>query len=495
MKFKTTLVCLLITFSFKTFAQNSTIKVIENQNIFGKNIKNQSVILGTEYIFPDFIFNTYFQENEKNVILELRPTTKNRKAFKSNGTIVKYNLENKKIDWSKKASFNLNQIQYGDNEVMLKDIRYNSSTYLDPKNGNELWKKTMLFQYFNSEKKIGIGYKHNFMLGQNRDLQGINLENGDILWERNLNPKSNWEHVYYQNDSILIVQNAGLHTLNINTGKGWDYEATVEKKRPLAIFPYSNLQSNIIDDSLFYYHASLNKLVKINQENGFIEWEKDLPQETSTSTLRLHDNNITLLNLGTAVVGHKNEKFGKPFLKAFDAKTGEKLFFNPLETLNSPIIGYKFVANNLFLLLNDRIQKYDLKTGELVLEKEFNTEENGTLKYFINKIAGVVDTDFKFKSFDTASNQLYVYTNKAKTLALNLDLEVLKEIDVKDLYIINSYETSDYSVLMNSGELYIKDKDDNVKFELKNITNTYIINNILYSAVNNKLIIIDLNQI
>jgi len=45
------------------------------------------------------------------------------------------------------------------------------------------------------------------------------LKNGNVIWQRDLNREYGWNDVFYTNDSTMIVVAAGLHAINIKTGR------------------------------------------------------------------------------------------------------------------------------------------------------------------------------------------------------------------------------------------------------------------------------------
>lgn len=62
------------------------------------------------------------------------------------------------------------------------------------------------------------------------NLEGIDLNNGQVLWKRELNGEYGWNDVFYTNDSTLVVAAAGLHSLDTKTGKGLGLQYNYREK-------------------------------------------------------------------------------------------------------------------------------------------------------------------------------------------------------------------------------------------------------------------------
>src|SRR5690606_1196566 len=75
-----------------------------------------------------------------------------------------------------------------------------------------------------------IGSKIQASKSKENMLEGIDLITGKPIWQREISREYSWNDVFYLNDSILLIAAAGLHTLNIFDGTGWDYNTITGKK-------------------------------------------------------------------------------------------------------------------------------------------------------------------------------------------------------------------------------------------------------------------------
>ncbi|MFT3753898.1 MAG: hypothetical protein QM800_13820 [Paludibacter sp.] len=61
--------------------------------------------------------------------------------------------------------------------------------------------------------------------------------------------------------------------------------------------------------------------------DGNIIWSSPLPKNlTSSSDIILMDSTLFMINTGFSLLGYARVKQGKPFLAAFDIKTGKNYF-------------------------------------------------------------------------------------------------------------------------------------------------------------------------
>jgi hypothetical protein len=60
-------------------------------------------------------------------------------------------------------------------------------------------------------------------------LEGINLKTGEVLGKRELSREYAWNNVSL-NDTTLLAVAAGLHTIHLKNGSGWDYSAVTGDK-------------------------------------------------------------------------------------------------------------------------------------------------------------------------------------------------------------------------------------------------------------------------
>ena len=289
------------------FSQKNQIQVFSNEIILGKSLVDCSVIKGFEYVFSDKIHETFLDTTTGFLTAQLRGLSKNGKWLNNTGDIVQYDIKNQKVLWSKKIAYQSSNLQQF-SKTMIYTVA-NKSYCLDINTGNELWEVKNNIYFVDPIDNIGIGYKFKSSTGYSNELEGIDLKNGNVVWKRDLNREYGWNDVFYTNDSTMIVVAAGLHAINIKTGKGWDYNTITGKKDYTGTaaanavgvaaglltgtFVMStghnlvrDLVSNTIIDSSNIYFASKEQLVKIDKQSGEILWKFPFSNEIGRASCR-----------------------------------------------------------------------------------------------------------------------------------------------------------------------------------------------------------------
>lgn len=501
--------------SIEGFAQKET-KILSNKKEIGYNLLTKESIHATELTFPNRIHDFQFDSIDNSFTIKLRGLSKNGKWLDNKGSVIKYSFKENKILWSKKIAFQTEDIvQIGG---LTLHITGRKSYCLDNKTGLKKWEVKNSIIFADAVKKIGIGYKAQASKKKENLLECINLENGQVIWQRNIKRDYGWNNVSYINDSTLLICASGLHAVSIYNGIGWDYNTITGKKDYTASVVGSGLGvvvglltgtyavstghnlvrdvvSNIIIDSSSIYFASKEYIVKLNK-NGNVIWKTPLPKDlTSKSLIFKNDNSIVMVNRGYAYMGYRQLDFGKPFIASFEITNGNQNYLSSISNKKKNVI--KAIDKNdsiLHLIFEDHISKYLINSGALVIDKLFNTKEIGGLKYFISNQAFILkDSVFtSLQKLDSLKN--YLYTSNGKVLILNNNLETVSEIEQGKLY-INYLSIDDKKFLAKGSQTYIVDNTGNVRVEFKSSSKSTIINNKLYSVQEREIIEIDIETL
>ena len=218
---------LLLLISNMSFCQKKDVKVLYNEKILGRNLIDSTEIKGVEYIFPERVHETFLDTINGFLTVQLRKLRKER-WLSNKGSLLQYDLKNKKLLWSKKMAYQKNHIQQFSNTMIFTTP--NKSNCLDIKTGKKICEVKNDVYYVDPINHIGVGYPFKNSNKYSNTLEGIDLKSGKVIWNRNVNREYGWNDVFYTNDSTMIVAAAGLHSININNGQGWDYNTITGKK-------------------------------------------------------------------------------------------------------------------------------------------------------------------------------------------------------------------------------------------------------------------------
>lgn len=517
MKIKIFVLILFLTIpNVKSLAQTSSVEVLNNR-IIGKNYSLQNDIMANEFVFEKRIHHSYVDSVSGFATLELRKLSKNGKVLDLNGLIVVFDLKSKTIKWTKKFDHSISDFkQYGDIIIFSKG---NKISRLNIENGIPMWEIKNDLYYVDPNKKIGIGYKYNGLAGNIHTLEGINMDTGETIWQKELNREYGWNKIICLNETDLLVVAGGLHNININTGVGWDYETVTGKKDytetiaknvggiALGVLTGTylfstgsnlvrDIVSNTIIDSSTIYIASKEKLVSLNKSDGTINWSYPLPEESmSKSILIEHNTSLVLINKGYAYWGNKHIDFGEPFMLKINKANGQKFYFESLNRKKNPIFDFKVEKDSLLFLFNDELAKYALKDGLKGQSKTFDKETYGNLNFFVGSqlYSKASDSHPIYATIHDSINY-FVQTSLGKTLKMDKKFNILSEYNFDDMCLRHSI-FKNYTFINKKEQTIILGPYNNPIGELNVSFDFFIIEKYLYEVKDNKFIEVDLSQI
>lgn len=501
--------------SFQGMAQK-TVTVMTDTKVLGKNLLTGEPVEAIEYSFPERVYDFQIDSTNNYLTLQLRGLSKNEKWLDNKGYVVRYDAGEKKVLWSEKIAFQVENIeQFG--SVTLHTTG-GKSYCLNNKTGEQLWEVKNSLIFADPINKIGIGYKLQASKGKENILEGIDLLNGRTIWQREISREYSWNGVHYLNDSTLLIGASGLHSLNIFNGAGWDYNTVTGKKDytaaaigtgvgivaglltgTYAVSTGHNLvrdiASNVIIDSLNIYFASKEHLVKLNKE-GEVIWRKNLPSDlTSKSWIFKSGENLIMANRGYAYMGYRQLDFGTPFIASFDMASGDQNYLVTVSNKKKEIMkGLDQNDKELLFVYEDRVSKYSIKDGQPIIDKIFNIKEYGELNYFIGDQV-FVQRDSLFNSLiQMDSSKHYIYTKSGTVLVLNSDLEISNKIEAKDFYIYYLNKNNKKFIAKDNQTYVIDTSGKKVAEFLASSRSTYL-NGKLYDAQENSFLEIDIEGI
>jgi hypothetical protein len=507
------LIILTLSFSLQSIAQ---LEIQTNEKTIGKNLITGETIIGSQITFPDRIHKFQFDTINNNFTIKLRGLSKNGKWLDNKGYVIRYSLDEKKALWSQKIAFQIEDIdQFGGVTLHTSGGK---SHCLDNFTGLKKWEIINSIIFTDDANKIGIGYKVQPHKNKESILEGIKLQDGLPLWQRQISREYGWNNVFYLNDSTLLISASGLHTVNIYNGTGWDYNTITGKKDytaaaigtglgvvaglltgTYAVSTGHNLVrdviSNILVDSSSIYFASKEQIVKINK-NGEIIWKQALPSDlTSKSWIFKYNDNIIMVNRGYAYMGYRQLEFGKPFIASFSISNGNQNYLNQISNNKKEIISALDKRDStLYLIYKNHISKFSIKSGENLIDKSFNTDSNGELKYFIGEQV-FIQKDSSFLSLPKLDSlKKYLYTSSGNILVLDENLEITDTIASEELY-VNYLQRNNKKLIAKGNQTLIIDSKGKVFAELESSSKSTVIKNNLYNIQENSIIEIDIDKI
>jgi hypothetical protein len=519
MNIQTIISILFCFYAHLSLAQKSDIEINPTPKMVGTMLATGENVKAIEYTFDDRIHESYIDTNSGHITLQLRGL-KNDKWLNNKGHIIHYDYINNKVKWSKKVAYQVDN--YEQNGSLMVKTSANKSYLINMNNGEPYWEVKNSIYYSNSKYNIGIGYKIQSSQDVNNTLQGISLINGKSLWHREINREHGWNNLFHVNDSILMIVSSGLHTINLKTGSGWDYDTksgkndyagNIAKNTIGAVagiltgtFVTStghdvirDLVSNVIVDSTQFYFASKEKICRLDK-NGNTVWFSYFPKdEASKSSIFIKNNKVFMVNFGRAFMGYRKLNFGIPFFSAFDQKTGKELFKINLSNEDKDAIeDYKLVGDDIYLTYAKKMEIYSCNLGKKLGEFKIRSKETGAISGFIGNQVFVQQLDGSYQSLNLSdTNRVYFHTDKNKIL--NFDKKT-KQIDLKnELKIENIWihylTKQDLKFIAQNKKTLILDKNNKKTAEIEATNKATIIGSKLYSINEKSFTVIDLNNV
>lgn len=507
----------LLLISSSSFCQKNDLQVLTEEKVLGKNLLTNNDIKGYQYIFPEKIHETFLDTTSGFLTVQLRGLSKNGKWLDNKGNIFQYDLKNKKLLWTKKIVYQTSGLQQFSKTMIYTTV--NKSYCLDVNTGNELWELKNNIYYVDPIDNIGIGYKFKSSMGYSNQLEGIDLKTGNIIWKKELNREYGWNDLFFTNDSTMVVVAAGLHAINVNTGEGWDYNTITGKKDYKETIATNavgvvaglltgtfvmatghnlvrDLVSNVLVDSSYIYFASKEQLAKIDKQTGEIIWENPFPKDLpSKSSIFMNDSLIFMVNKGFAFMGNRQLDFGTPFIAAYDKASGSQKYLSLINVKDDPILSYKILNNEIYLVFKNRMAKYSMNTGTFLIEKDFTNENLGELKYFIGNQVFITNDQNDLVSLPQSdTTKVFVYTSQRKTLSIDNLLNINDTIEFEKLsfYYLNS---KNYKFISKDKKTLIIDDEGKRIAELDTSSHAFIIGETLYDRQDDSFLVIELDEI
>ena len=430
---------------------------------------------------------------------------------------MQVNKNSDTIIWSKEIKFKNTRIQHYNN-IIVQTKGDNRQT-LDPYSGQPKYDLNDDIYFVDPDLNIGVGYKSYSADSRSNTLEGINLLNGNKLWQREINREYGWNDFFYIADDTVIIVSGGIHSVNIKNGGGWyynavtgqdDYSGTIATNVAgvaLGLLTgtfiistgynvISDLASNVLMDGNYIFFASKEEIVKIDKTNAGMLWQSKFESFAGQSILWMDSSNIYMVNKGMALKNSRQIPYKKPFYAAFNKQTGQIIYQVTFEEKDNPILGLRISNDYAYLLLKNSILKYNVTTGINEI-KQIPAQQYGNLDFFIGNHVFIKYGEDSIKPiFATDTSKIFVFTKNGIALSIDKDLNICDTISNKKLT-VSCVDGAPMSFFANQDKISVINNDGIKCAELhaKLNDNAYIIKNSLFYIEDKKLCIVNLEDL
>jgi hypothetical protein len=327
------------------------------------------------------------------------------------------------------------------------------------------------FNHFPKNGRIGLSFPRN---RANPMVFGVDIVTGKKVWQRKIIRDYDWSILEYQDSLTMIGLGGGLTQIDLRTGKGWNYFATTgdrgfakkfEKKKPnsnveLAIVlsmvgiaaaavlgvgfivipttidaPHdvkdiAHVHSNLAKTETHYFFASKERLAKIKQSTGEMDWFMSFPEKTAShSQLKLNEKQVWMTNFGSVLVDGQWHDYGKPFVAAYHTETGDLIFWD--STLHkTPIKDSKLFGSDLSVVTDTHLIKYN-PAGKILLHTPLDTSNLQNPVPIGEKIAYTVNQDVAVTQLP--DSLLHILTSSQKVASFDSEHKIVDSYHTDEL--------------------------------------------------------------
>ena len=491
------------------------IQEMSNYEPIGRNLLNQRGIIAFKETFDVSIQRAEFDSVTNTVLLTLIDEVGKDEENVDSGIryAVFFDLEHNELKWRKKY--------YRDEEIYIKrgpmvfKVKGDDFFLVDAETGEEQFKigTGMCPVYFDTEE--GWMICMDVMKGLiRRNLCRIDLKSMSQIWKRDVKSSQEFEMATKLNDSTLLFVGDGLYSMNINNGKGWHLETNMKEMNNgngvygvvFGMASSVRICSNPYVDGSDIYIAGIKRLIKVDR-NGKELWYARLPEKkTSLSRLFATKDYLLMVNMGYAPHSYSFYntylgQWGKPFLAAFDKKTGENVYMHERKKYADIIKDVEFRDDDaLFLLFADKdghqsVEKYQANTGALVCRKEMPPvviRSSGNMNVFVGSDVCVKkDNQFvHLVEMDTVG--VYVVCDQG-VLHLDEGLKSTEFISFDDLFVYKG-RYGDLRFYSHGKETVVVD-GENREVATLNFHDVFCTESQIYSIKGKSLYVINMEQL
>ena len=473
--------------------QTESISILKEKAEVGKSTIPGQLISGEKISFGTPVYKVQFDSASSRILVQLRRMDKKKSKYKKDGTFLVCDSSFKKPLWKEEID-NF----YGDNQFRI--CRSTNSVLID--SGNELgyygtgcfslefgikfWHENINKALEHPEKPIGICLgTTSGTFSKYPAFRGIDMNSGKKTWTRKM--KSFCPAIQYAslNDSTVIAIYGGLHSIDLNTGKGWDidmkmnnkgYASAADKSTAAAVTggygalgavgmmllspgsahtPSTTCSNVLITDSTIYL-AGKDHLICCNKQTGDIIWSDSLQEkQTSKSQILLEDNKLILINYGYSINdAGERVNYGEPFVAAYNPRSGSKYFMeNLIDENTNPIVDFSISNSQITLLFPHKAKIISLEDGKSMNEVAFPEEKYGSLCSLPIKnelLIGEKELNL-VPAINSYKDKLIVKSLKGSWITTNLDETMNQDsIPASNIW-TKTGESGKYTFLQNAG--------------------------------------------
>jgi outer membrane protein assembly factor BamB len=460
---------------FNSFSQTHP-KFLSNTFELGQNVQTQTPLMAYDLRCELPIYKYHYDLENQSLFVEMRKKGTND-LWKNAGKMLLMNPLTKDVKWSKKVKYDRTGIIQ--KEGVLFEQHLNKLVRLDMQTGNPIWTAKIHLARIYPEFNLFLGYL--MKSGQSKNLHGFDMPRGQSMWTRTISGEFPWGFTEMRNDSVVMIESSGLHSLNLQNGHGWSVDGITHADKvdmgkvgvavlgavtmatlgggiiPLSYSKhFQHISSNVLYEQDFLFFATKDRLFA-QGFNGELLWEKNMSDlAMSKSFLFKSGELLYLINTGYAINQFYPHRFGKPFIASYNPETGEQLSFTSFQEQKGYIADFIVQEENILLMFQDKIETFDLATHQIVDRNGIKIDQKSQLLKFIADHS-YLKLENQYLQMSQDSTHYYVVCKDATILKLDNQFSFLEKVNKEDVF-FNYYETEGFKFLGNTNKTLILNK-------------------------------------
>lgn len=210
------LVILSITLSL-FYSCSTPYNALKKNTVIGTNKLNNSKILADELIFQDNIYDFYIDTTKRNITVQTRRFRQGQHTNKI-GKLYQYDLSLQNLKWNRSIDYKYYKLFQKDSLILR--VHDKKICYINSEDGKKEWSTSIdLFHIINANL---IGFRNSKWYRKKQIINGIDLNNGKSIWDRDISLINGSQGALRLNDTVAMLVADGLHTYNLKNGTGWD---------------------------------------------------------------------------------------------------------------------------------------------------------------------------------------------------------------------------------------------------------------------------------
>lgn len=491
--------------------------------VVGRNMLTNRDIVAYKETFEDVIYHAGFDSLTNTALLTLwdpeqKPMTR-KNLYRR--TMVLYDLENHTANWRKTINLREGSLSKHGEYVFYREGK--DYSLLDLQTGSPLFILGRRVRPFvvNSEEGWLVcatdRSKWAFRRGT-RDFRMVDLKTNEVRWIRpDLNSTEEMYYIRNLDDSTLLFEGNGLHTININDGSGWD--AHLDTRRSYYAGGYTYYPAKVVSSPAFDTNAIYiadAEYLRCFDYDGNMVWETGLPSlKTSHSLVAYDKNRVLLVNQGYAECYPSPYHalpvaYGKPFIAGFMRKTGKLCYIHERDRHTDVIDDVEWVGNAVYLIVSGHrffsgrrnsqtIEKYDVMTGDLMDKRDLSSaiyeaagDAVGLVGSFVGSLAYTRSDTTWVSLHESDTTGIFIACDKG-VLHLNGNLVKVGYQPYEDLYMLNC-ELDGLRYFSKGGQIIVVDASGHEVATL-NFHDLYCTESEIYSIKDKTLYVINREQL